>query len=324
MEILIKKVRRITILLIAGVLLLPSFSFATGADVTVTGVKNFKGDVVSKPLLQLYSPSILPANLIEENVWDFGNGSYGKGIGAGDNVGVYVRAWAEGAEGKGKHYGFLSGATSGPGDNASTISGLIIAKYRADKPFDPQITTVVNSTTRDMLKNTDKGTLTVKGSQKLPGTGEDAEISSYLWKYWKGNDAPTESKTNGDLVVANPAPGTYNFQLALENVWGQTGYSPAVSYNYGGGQGASSFTFNLIKNDTGKLAVNAISSPVATTANAVEAKIKGAGATVTAIAKWDAVNGSQVYLPGDQKDLDLAAGEAFQVYVDKPVTITLP
>src|SRR3989339_1480443 len=127
MEILKKEVKLVFgLLCLMAMVFLQSICFATGADVTITAVKNFSNAAVSKPFIELYLGNIKPlsqndpwrnpgAELIEEKTWDFSTGTYGKGIGKGDNVTVSARAWAEGTRAKGKqyHYGYLSGSTSG-------------------------------------------------------------------------------------------------------------------------------------------------------------------------------------------------------------------
>jgi hypothetical protein len=103
-----------------------------------------------------------------------------------------------------------------------------------------------------------------------------------------------------------------------------------------GGGGAAAFTFNLLPIETGKLVVNTVFLPAAsvTSASALAARIDGlAGSKVTkAVCRWDPVAGkpeaalfddSGNILTGS-KDFSLTAGECYQIYTTKNVTITLP
>lgn len=239
-------------------------AFATGADVTITGVNKF-GSPVNNPYIELYLGNIKPFSAADpyvnasaakqdEKSWNFSNGNYGYGIGAGDNQLVYGRVWAEGNRGVNNHYGLAADYTSGPGDNAKSIIWAIDANYRAAQPFDPFILKFTYSaiTAYDAQGHkTSSSQLTVDWAQKLPGTGENAEVTSVRWHYGKGGamidiEVPNDSSNNyGNLVLNDPAQGTYSFQAALVNSWGVTGPSTQLDYDVSGGAGLQSFTLIL-------------------------------------------------------------------------------
>lgn len=261
-------------------------AFATGADVTITGVKNFSGASItaSDVLIELYlgdikpfstsDPFVNPAAVKQdEKLWKFSGGSYGKGIGSGDNALVYGRVWAEGTRAKGisNHYGLATDTTSGPGDNAKAVTWNIGAIYRAWQPFDPYVKQLnfsnITNYTAAGVKTTEK-TLVVNWGQKLPGTGEDAEITAVKWRYIKPGQAQADveiANTNagdyGQLAIKSPADGTYTFSVALKNTWGETDYSSPITYDLASGGGAGSYpiTVEVVANKPG---FNFISIPM--------------------------------------------------------------
>ena len=336
--------------------LIPSAVWASGADVTITQVKKFDNiTAVVKSYITLTYGSITAWDA----VWDFNVDTFGNQTGLGDGVSVKATAWdgetPATAPDASKHYGFLKGTTSGQGESAAPITGSILAKYRAYRPFDPQVTAVVEAKTTDFLTDTISGNLTIKGRQQLPGTGEDAEISKYHWRYRVDAGDPTDVETTGNLVIDDAqGPATYYFSLALENQWGTTDYSAEEPYSFGGGDvvGPANIASITLKKKSGDFGLNSFALPfpgpyvddqgasiaLATMQDLVNL-VKSKGAIVTAIGTWD--ENQQVIIgftldkdgkvidvkpAGSQQtlaDVVLQTGKGYQLSIDGQDQVTL-
>ncbi len=319
-------------------LLIPSAVWASGADTTITSVKKFDNSTLNSSYIRL----VYGSTVNYDAVWNFSQSTFGFGPGTGDNIAVKATAWDSDTPATSpdpnKHYGFLSGTTSGAGELPSTITGSISAIYRAYMPFDPQITAVSEVKTTNLLNNEVSGNLTITGRQQLPGTGENAQISTYHWRYRIDSGNPVDVATGGNLVLNDAqGPATYYISLALENEWGKTPYSPEVSYAFGGAAGPGGpLAFNLDAIATDKLVINTVylqSTASAATAVALADLVNtAAGGNVTrAICAWDNTTGQPVValfddagaLTGGTADFNLSGGKAYQIYTTTAVTITL-
>jgi hypothetical protein len=264
-----------------------SSAWASGVDFTVSSVKRFDSiTLVSNSFLTMQYGTTTAYNA----VWDFSASTYGYITGTGDGIAARATAWdstspATGDGDASKHYGYLSATSTPAGDPSANVNAPIIAKWRAYKPFNPEIYQIVESKTTSYPSRAVSGDLTVKVRQQLPGTGEDAEVTACLWRYWKNTETPTETSTTGDLVIRGATgPATYHFQVALDNQWGTpTSYSSILDYEFGGpGGGAVSVPYSLKKAEGG-LGLNAVAALPRIPFNVEGAAVSKIGELVTAI-----------------------------------------
>ncbi|MBI5701404.1 hypothetical protein HZC34_06145 [Candidatus Saganbacteria bacterium] len=271
------------------------------------------------------------------NFWD-GRSSLTVGMLAVEGVDIASVITAKG------YYGFGSYSLGAVTSTPTTPTVNIKCNYKADSPYAPSITKFEEVSATDPVKNTKTSSLKVTANEGSGSTG-DREIKSHGWKYWIPADPanamasapPTEvagaTSTVLDLDSTKVTPGKqYAFICKTINQWGETWSSPQLYTIGSGGTGgvATSFTYDLLKSEAGKVVINAISSPkdiqafeLAKLINAAKSGDPAKPANVViAIGHWTGA-ASEAFIVDDKsgasKGFTIRAGEGVQVYVNDDV-----